>query len=227
MRLALWFAGGGAFFLRNVDQVSGMSRFVIFFCALSAALAIGAASRAEDAKPSADDAALKDKVEICSGCHGPGGVSQTDGVPNLAAEPDLFFEWQLVYFRGETRMNELMTPAAKDLTDDDIRGLGAYFAALPPAAPAGADSDPALTQTGGKLANERHCAQCHTQTFAGNGEVPRLAGQREEFIVKALHDYQHGARRGRGNVIMPEIAYSLNEDDIKAIAHFMSRQPGK
>jgi cytochrome c553 len=205
----------------------GMSRSVIFFCALSAALAMGAASRADDAKPGADDAALKDKVEICSGCHGPGGVSQMDGAPNLAGEPDLFFEWQLVYFRGETRVNELMTPAAKDLTDDDIRSLGAYFATLPPAAPAGADSDPALTQAGGKLANERHCAQCHTQTFAGNGEVPRLAGQREEFIVKALHDYQHGARRGRGNVIMPEIAYSLNEDDIKAIAHFMSRQPGK
>ena len=204
-----------------------MARSVFFFCALSVALAMGAAARAEDAKPSADDAALKDKVEICSGCHGPGGVSQMDGVPNLAAEPDLFFEWQLVYFRGETRVNELMTPAAKDLTDDDIRSLGAYFAALPPAEPAGADSDPALTQAGGKLANERHCAQCHTQTFAGNGEVPRLAGQREEFIAKALHDYQHGARRGRGNVIMPEIAYSLDEGDIKAIAHFMSRQPGK
>jgi hypothetical protein len=26
---------------------------------------------------------------------------------------------------------------------------------------------------------------------------------------------------------MPEIAYSLNDDDIKAIAHFMSRQSGK
>jgi cytochrome c553 len=205
----------------------GMSRLVVFFCALSAALAVGAASRADDAKPSADDSAFKDKVEICSGCHGPGGVSQTDGVPNLAGEPDLFFEWQLVYFRGETRMNELMTPAAKDLTDDDIRSLGAYFLTLPPAEPAGADSDPALTQAGAKLANERHCAQCHTQTFAGQGEVPRLAGQREEFIVKALHDYQHGARRGRGNVIMPEIAYSLDEDEIKAIAHFMSRQTTK
>jgi cytochrome c553 len=51
-----------------------------------------------------------------------------------------------------------------------------------------------------------------------------LAGQRQETIVKALHDYQHGARRGRGNVIMPEIAHSLDEDDIKSIAHFMSRQ---
>lgn len=204
-----------------------MSRFVFFFCALSAALAVGAAARAEDAKPIAADSALKDKIEVCSACHGPGGVSQADGVPNLAGEPDLFFQWQLVYFRGETRMDELMTPAAKDLSDDDIRNLGAYFLNLPPAEPVGADSDPALTQAGAKLANERHCAQCHTQTFAGQGEVPRLAGQREEFIVKALHDYQHGARRGRGNVIMPEIAYSLSEDDIKAIAHFVSRQPGK
>jgi cytochrome c553 len=51
-----------------------------------------------------------------------------------------------------------------------------------------------------------------------------LAGQRQETIVKALHDYQHGARRRRRNVIMPEIAHSLDEDDIKSIAHFMSRQ---
>ena len=49
-------------------------------------------------------------------------------------------------------------------------------------------------------------------------EIPRLAGQRQETIVKALHDYQHDARRGRGNVIMPEIAYSLDEDDTEAIA---------
>ena len=49
-------------------------------------------------------------------------------------------------------------------------------------------------------------------------------GQRQETIVKALHDYQHGARRGRGKVIIPEIAHSLEEDDIKSIAHFMSRQ---
>jgi cytochrome c553 len=204
-----------------------MSRFVVFLCALSAALAVGAASRAEDAKPAADDSAFKDKVEICSGCHGPAGVSQTDGVPNLAGQPDLFTEWQLVYFRGETRKNELMTPAAKDLTDQDIRDMGAYFLTLSLAPPTGADSDPTLTQSGGKIANERHCAQCHTETLTGQGEVPRLAGQREEFIAKALHDYQHGARRGRGNVIMPEIAYSLNEDEIKALAHFMSRQPGK
>jgi len=61
-------------------------------------------------------------------------------------------------------------------------------------------------------------------TFVGQGEIGRLAGQREEIIVNALHDYRH---RARGNAIMPEIAYSLDDDDIKALAHFMSRRPGK
>jgi cytochrome c553 len=61
-----------------------------------------------------------------------------------------------------------------------------------------------------------------TTAFAGQDEIPRLAGQRQGTIVKALHDYHHGARRGRGNFIMPEIAYSL--DDTEAIAHFMSRE---
>jgi cytochrome c553 len=199
----------------------------MFLCALGVALTVGAATRAQNAKPAANDAAFKDKVEVCSYCHGPSGVSQIEGVPNLAGEPDLFTEWQLVYFRGETRKNDQMTPAAKDLTDMDIRNLGAYFATLPGAAPTAPDSDPALTQAGAKLAKEGHCAQCHSDAFVGQGEIPRLAGQREEFLVKALHDYQSGARLGGGNVIMPEIAYSLTDDDIGALAHFMSRQSGK
>ncbi len=204
-----------------------MARSAVFLCALGAALAVGGAMRAEDVKPLALDPAFKEKVEFCSACHGPSGVSQIEGIPNLAGEPDLFTEWQLVYFRGETRKNEQMTPAAQNLTDTDIRDLGAYFATLPGPPPTAADSDPALTQAGAKLVKERHCAQCHLDAFNGQGEIPRLAGQRSEFIVKALHDYQHGVRRGRGNVIMPEIAYSLADDDINAIAHFMSLQSGQ
>lgn len=173
-------------------------------------------------------AKLKEKLTVCAACHGENGVSKIDGVPNLAGEPDFFTEYQLLYFRGETRKNEQMTPVARDLTDDDIRDLGAYYASLPgPAAPANPDPDPALTKAGAELARDRHCAQCHLPTFVGQGEIARLAGQHEEAIVKALHDYQHGARRGRGNVIMPEIAYSMTEDDIKAVAHFMARQSGQ
>jgi cytochrome c553 len=205
-----------------------MARSVLFACALGVSLSAGVATHAEDTKPPQSDAAFREKIALCSGCHGADGVSQIDGVPNLAGEPDFFTEYQLLYFRGETRKNEQMNPVAEDLTDDDIRNLGAYYASLPgPPAPTDPDPDPALTKEGAQLVKDRHCAQCHLDTFVGQGEIGRLAGQHAEAIVKALHDYQHGARRGRGNVIMPEIAYSLTDDDIKAIAHFMSRQPGK
>ena len=185
----------------------------------------GVAISAAEEPPSPPDS-IEGTLGPCLFCHGPGGVSQTNGAPNLAAAPELFLEWQLLYFRWETRKNELMTPAAATLTDDDIRDMSAYFASLPPPPPPSTpDLDPALTATGAKIVRDRHCAQCHTPTFAGSGEMPRLAGQHEEYIVKALHDYQHNARRGRGNVIMPELAYGMTEDDIHAIAHFLSRQP--
>jgi cytochrome c553 len=203
-------------------------RPILAVVTLGAALALTAFPIRADDAADARAKAFKEKLEVCAACHGEDGVSKLEGVPNLAAEPDFFTEYQLLYFRGETRKNEQMMAVARDLTDDDIRDLGAYYASLPgPTAPTGPDPDPALTKEGAALVKDRHCAQCHLDTFVGQGEIGRLAGQREEAIVQALHDYQHGARRGRGNVIMPEIAYSLNDDEIKALAHFMSRQPGK
>jgi len=192
-------------------------------CAAPAfAALVGAAASADE--QGAISQALKEKIEVCGTCHGAAGIATMEGIPNIAGEPELFTQWQLVYFRGETRKNDMMTPAAADITDQDIRDLSAYYAGLAPASPEGPDSAPELTRAGAKLEAERHCGQCHLERLQGQGETPRLAAQREEYIVKALHDYQQGARRGRGNVIMPEIAYSLSEDDIKALAHFMSRQ---
>lgn len=54
-----------------------------------------------------------------------------------------------------------------------------------------------------------------------------LCPQRAEFIVKALQDYRHGARGSRGNIVVPEIACSLNEDKINALGRCLSRQSGK
>jgi len=218
----------GRAFLISVSQI----RILMMRWTRSRAALLGAfiglttvAISAEQALPPPPDS-IKDKLATCLVCHGPGGVSQMEGAPSLAASPDLFLEWQLVYFRGQTRKNDMMTPAAADLTDDDIRNFGAYFASLPPPpAPAAPDANPELTAKGEKIVRDRHCSQCHLPNLVGGLEAPRLAGQHEEYIVKALHDYQHNERRGRGNVIMPELAYAMSEDDIQAIAHYVSRLP--
>ena len=78
----------------------------------------------------ADIAAGKEKAELCVGCHGEGGISQMENTPSLAAQPDLFIQWQLVFFRAGTRKNEQMQPIVEQLNNEDIRNLGAYFASL-------------------------------------------------------------------------------------------------
>src|SRR5258707_13939563 len=76
----------------------------------------------------ADIAAGKEKAELCAGCHGDNGISQTENIPSLAGQLDQFIQWQLVFFRAGTRQNEQMQPVVEALNNDDIRNLGAYFA---------------------------------------------------------------------------------------------------
>ncbi|OAF09116.1 c-type cytochrome [Bradyrhizobium neotropicale] len=169
----------------------------------------------------ADPAAIKEKAAVCAGCHGENGISQTENIPSIAGQPDQFLQWQLVFFRAGSRKNDQMQPIAEEITNEDIRNLGAYYSALtPPKGPE--DKDPDLSKKGAQAAVGRRCASCHTDTYAGTKAVARLAGQREEYLVEALHDYKAGQRVGGGVAAMADIAYSLSEEEITALAHYLA-----
>ena len=139
----------------------------------------------------ADVAAGKATAEGCAGCHGADGISQMPLTPSLAGEPDEFVQWQLVYFRSGSRKNEVMGPIAEALDNEEIRNLGAYYASLPPPKPAAAAD--ALAQTGEKLAMQHRCTSCHSDDYSGFRAAARLAGQREDVLIKALHDFKSGS----------------------------------
>ena len=183
--------------------------------ALSSAAAAGAA----------DPAAGKAKfVETCLACHGPGMTPGGAVAPVLDAQPDNFLQWQLVYFRTETRKDPVMTPTAAGLSNADIRNLGAYLSSLPPPKPPEAkDERPDLTRAGEQLAKANRCASCHQEGFVGRDAIPRLAGQREAYLLKALRDFKSGARRGGGVAAMPDAVYPLSDEGLKALAHYLSR----
>jgi cytochrome c553 len=169
----------------------------------------------------ADVAAGKAKAEICAGCHGDNGISQMENIPSLAGQPDQFIQWQLVFFRAGSRKNEQMQPIVEEINKEDIRNLGAYFDSLTP--PKGAeDNDPDLSKKGAQAAAGRRCASCHTDTYAGTKAVARLAGQREEYLVKALQDYKTSQRVGGAGAAMADVAYSLSEEEITALAHYLA-----
>jgi cytochrome c553 len=170
----------------------------------------------------ADIAAGKEKAEMCTGCHGDNGISQTENIPSLAGQPDQFIQWQLVYFRSGTRKNEQMQPIVEGINNEDIRNLGAYFASLAPPKASQGDDDPDLSKKGAQAAVGRRCASCHTDNFAGTKAVARIASQREEYLNKALHDYKSGVRSGGGQAAMAEVAYPLSEEEITALAHYLA-----
>lgn len=173
------------------------------------------------AAAAADVAAGKQKAELCIACHGEAGISQTENIPSLAGQPDQFIQWQLVFFRAGTRKNDQMQPIIEQLDNADIRNLGAYFASLTPPK-AKADDNPDLSRKGAQAAAGRRCASCHTDNYAGTKAIPRVAGQRQEYLVKALHDYKSGVRSGGGMAAMANVAYSLSEEEIEALAHYLA-----
>ena len=172
----------------------------------------------------ADVAAGKAKAKTCAGCHGENGLSQMENIPSLAGQPDQFIQWQLVYFRAGARKNEQMQPIVQEITNEDIRNLGAYFASLtPPKAPE-RDDNPDLSKKGAEAAVGRRCAACHTDDFAGTKGVARLAAQREDYLLKALRDYKSGVRAGGSQAVMADVAYPLSDEEIEALAHYLAHR---
>jgi cytochrome c553 len=170
----------------------------------------------------ADIAAGKEKAELCAACHGEAGISQTENIPSLAGQQDQFIQWQLVFFRSGARKNEIMQPIADQVDNNDVRNLGAYFASLTPFKASTPDDNPDLSKKGAQSAVGRRCASCHTDTFAGTKAVARIAGQREEYLVKALHDYKSGVRSGGAGAAMTDVAYPLSDEEIAALSHYLA-----
>jgi cytochrome c553 len=146
------------------------------------------------------------------------------GSPSLAAQPDIFIQYQLVFMRDGVRDAGVMKAVVKNLTDENIRDLGAYYAALPPPPPlnaAGKVDEERITA----LMQQRHCDSCHKADFSGQGESARLAGQRPDYLRKALSDYRAGVRRGRGMAAMMEVSVTLHDEDMQMIATYLARKP--
>jgi len=157
---------------------------------------------------------------MCAPCHGEGGNSRTAGIPSLAGQPKLFLETQLVLFREGVRVAPQMQPAVKGLTDRDISQIAAHFSAGKLVSEAG-KPDAALSGRGRSLARKLRCESCHLPDYRGREQIPRLAGQREEYLAAAMLAFRDNRRPG-GDTIMAGVLYGVPDADIKAMAHYLA-----
>ena len=167
----------------------------------------------------------------CAACHGERGTSVMPLVPHLGGQPSFYAITQLFLFREGRRndhpMAAAMAAVAKPMKDADLRAFSDFIATLPPPGPTtdASPRDDARMARGQALAGKHHCTGCHGTDLAGGKQVPRVAGQREDYLLIALKGFRSGVRLGYTNA-MGEALAGLSPADLDDLAHFMA-QGGK
>jgi cytochrome c553 len=184
-------------------------------CALLTTVALLAAA------PATADA-LHDRLPGCLACHGEKGQSSTPETPSLGAQQQAYVVTQLYMFREKLRKAEIMNQMAEGLTDDDLRAFAEQIAKMPAPPPVADAADAARTARAQALVAANRCNSCHTPNFAGQDQVPRIADQREDYLLKTLREYKSGVRAGY-DAAMAEVVAPLKEQDFADLAHYLAR----
>ena len=126
----------------------------------------------------------------------------------------------LVLVREGVRGSAAMQQQMKGLSDRDIVALAAHFARLPlRAAPGKADA--ALIKQGEQASAKYRCGICHLRDYRGRDGTPRLAGQREDYLVESMRAFRDAPPNG-SDTNMSETMQGVSDADIRAIAHLLA-----
>jgi cytochrome c553 len=151
----------------------------------------------------------------CLGCHGIDGYKNAYpmySVPKLEGQNPDYLAAALHGYRDGDRAHVTMHAQASTLSDQDIVDIAAYFAGKPLVATGKA---PGSVPQAAAL-----CVSCHGQDGVAIAPMyPSLAGQHEDYLVRALDEYRKG---GRKNPIMKGFVATLKDQDIAVIAQYFS-----
>lgn len=173
------------------------------------------AQNESSAAPSAADKAI-----VCIACHGEDGNSVISTNPILAGLNSRYLYLQLKDFKEGRRKDPMMSPMAVNLSREDMRALADHFASKK-AKSTGFNADAAKAVKGKAVADAALCTMCHLGEFAGQNEIPRVAGQHFDYVVKQLRDFRAKNRTNdAGN--MTSVARGLSDEDIDNLAHYIS-----
>ena len=165
---------------------------------------------------------LQDKIAACAACHGETGQPPNPDIPSIGGQPKLFVMYQLFFYREGRRKSPEMNTVAKDMTDAELTAISDFVARLPAPAPLGGSIEAARYRRGAELARTRFCGSCHNPDYSGREQMPRLAGQREGYLLRAFKDYQAGVRVGT-QAAMAEAVRGLGDPDLADLAYYLAR----
>ena len=164
----------------------------------------------------------------CAKCHGEAGVSDDAEDTNIAGLRASYFYKQLKDYQGGQRDNRSMKKQVRDIDDQQMADLAAWYAALEPA-PKGtgaANAAPAvleLVYRGDPTRLLKSCSSCHGRRGEGGQfDSPPLTGQYPEYFITTMTEFKEGDRANDIYGRMRTTAEALTEEEIEALAAYYS-----
>ncbi|TLU65847.1 cytochrome c4 [Thalassotalea litorea] len=180
------------------------------------------------------DVALgKEKSATCIACHSADGNSMVPMYPKLAGQSEQYLFKQLMDFKKavdtnneEGRVDPVMAGMIAPLSENDMQNLAAYFASqkVSPSAAEANELGETLYMSGDAQRGITACVACH----GVNGQGMALAGfpvigqQHVDYLKIQLGKFRDGSRGNDMNSMMRNIAAKLTDEDMEAVAQYMS-----
>ncbi|WP_372616826.1 c-type cytochrome [Falsiroseomonas sp.] len=173
----------------------------------------------------------------CVQCHGLYGAGDGSGAfPRLSGLSAWYLYKQLMDYASGTRVNAVMTPIARAMTEREMLDVATWYARQGEAPfPPPPRVDLAIRQRGAAIAavgiaarGVTACVNCHgMEGEAPNIAIPSLAGQYAPYIALQLRLWKQGERRNGPLGVMAAVAAGMTEAEIDAVAlYYASLRPG-
>lgn len=173
---------------------------------------------------------------VCSGCHGPDGLSVNSAVPTIAGQAFTFIEDNLLAFRDDedactetefmrdeaAALVSAMCAFVATLENSDISALAEFYE-LQTFLPSSQPYDPSLAAEGARIHLEANCELCHSQGGREtNGMSAILAGQWTPYLERSLLRLRAGERKGPK--VMNQAIRELTDHEIAALLNYYASQ---
>ena len=194
--------------------------FFVTTLALSPALAQAQAPAPQPAATAAP-ASPTAKLALCGACHGANGNSALALSPSLAGQPKVFLENTLILIREGLRQIAPMQGLLNGVSDAEIVALADHYSRQPAVAQE-TPRDDAAFRRGEAIASRALCGTCHLPSYAGQQQMPRLAAQREDYLVHSMREFRDNKAQGR-DTMMNGVLRGFSDRDIADMAHYFAQ----
>lgn len=169
----------------------------------------------------------KELTTVCAACHGADGNSALANFPKLAGQQQGYLLKQLKDIKSGTRAVTEMTGLLNGFSNENLADIAAYYASnsvvTGQADPELVEAGKALYRSGNANTGVPACMACHGPAGKGidSAAYPSLAGQHAGYTAAQLKKFQTNERTNDPAKIMQDIAFKMNDREIKAVSSYI------